>query len=159
MSVELEGAAALRRRLAAIGKVPPEIAAQWAVEASKAMKRRIPVRTGETAASVRPGSRRRKTGGVVGGVVGSRVVNFIDAGSVAHDIPRSRFTKTGRLRRGKAAGTGKVLKFDVGGQTIFRKRVHKRAIAARPLKVKSILEGLDKVHPLREIVKRWDRAA
>lgn len=126
----------------------------WEQETSRIARGYIPVRTGETRGSVRGSS-----SGLNGKVVGKYTVNFIDAGSKAHEEPKSRFTKTGRLRRGKAAGTGKVLKFNDGGQTLFRRKVNKRAIAPRPFKRRSGEEGLAKVDFLAELVRLWNQAA
>jgi hypothetical protein len=69
-------------------------------------------------------------------------LDFIDAGSLAHDI----------------IAKDKVLKFDRGGQTFFRKKVHKRSIAARPFKHQSAEEGLEKIDVARELIDRWNRA-
>jgi hypothetical protein len=150
----LQGADGLRRRLRAIKAVATNLEREWAGEATRIARASVPVKTGQTRASIRatnPSAGRIK-------VVGKYTVNFIDAGAKEHDEPRSRYTKTGRLRRGKAAGTGKVLKFQVGGQTYFRRKVHKRSQPAHPFKARSAQDALRKVDPTGEIVKRWNQA-
>jgi hypothetical protein len=153
--MSLQGAPELLRRIRAIKTIFRTAGAAWQDETSRYARAHIPVRTGATRASVRGGT----LTGTRAKVVGKYTVNFIDAGSKAHDEPRSRFTKTGRLRRGKAAGTGKVLKFQRGGQTMFRRKVSKRAIAARPFKKESGREGLRKVALLDRLIKLWNEAA
>jgi hypothetical protein len=113
------------------------------------MRGYIQMRTGKTSRSLRPSSR---------GIIGSPVVNFLDAGTKAHEEPRSRFTKTGRLRRGKAAGTGKTLKFTRGGQTLFRRRIQHPQTRGQHFKRPAMERGLDK-SGLGLIVKQWNDAA
>ena len=143
----LQGADGLRRRLRAIKAVATNLEREWAGEATRIARASVPVKTGQTRASIRatnPSAGRIK-------VVGKYTVNFIDAGAKEHDEPRSR-------RRGKAARTGKVLKFQVGGQTYFRRKVHKRSQPAHPFKARSAQDALRKVDPTGEIVKRWNQA-
>jgi hypothetical protein len=145
----LIGADALHRRLKALQAVPKRLQQGWAVRTVPIMRSYIQVRTGRTRASLRPSGR---------GILGSPVVNFLDAGTVAHDEPRSRFTKTGRLRRGKAAGTGKVLKFNVGGRTLFRRKIHHPQTRGQHFKRPAAKRGLDE-SGLGIIVKQWNDAA
>jgi hypothetical protein len=152
--VSLKGAPELHRRIKAIVTVPNWVGRQWAEQTTRVAKPMIPVKTGATRASVRPQFKGKQAR-----VVGKYTVNFIDAGAKAHDEPRSRFTKTGRLRRGKAAGSGKTLKFNSGGMTLFRRKIHKPQQTAHPFKKRAAAEGLRKVSPLREIIARWNRAA
>ena len=133
--MSLIGADDLRRRLAAIQTAPEQIQRKWAAATAPILRGRIPVRRGVTRASVQVG--RDST------VIGNAAVNFIDAGVRAHDIT---------AKRG-------VLKFHVGGQTVFRKKVHKPRIAARPIKADAARQGLEKLHPADEIIRLWNQAA
>jgi hypothetical protein len=116
----------------------------------------IPSRTGATRASIRPGGIRR--GRAV--VVGKYTVNFIDAGSKAHVEPRqfSKFTPTGRISKRKR-GSGKTLKFQVGGQTLFRRKVNKPAIAAHPFKKEAGRKGIEAANWSEFVTGIWNRAA
>jgi hypothetical protein len=150
--VKLRGADGLRKRLRAISGMFRTLAPRWQHAAVEAARPRVPVRTGETRRSLRPG----KISGSRATIVGKYTVNFIDAGSKAHDEPRSRLTATGRVSRRK--GSGKVLKFERGGQAMFRRKVHKPRIAARPFKREAAEEGLKKSGPLQEVIRLWNRA-
>jgi hypothetical protein len=136
----LKGAPELRRRLKAIRQVFKPAGRQWADATVIEAKRRIAVNTGKTRASIRRknSSQRKAT------VVGNYPVNFIDAGVKAHDIkPRNVST----------------LKFDIGGQTIFTKKVHKRATPARPFKKEAAQAGLRKVDIIGDLIELWNKAA
>jgi len=141
---QLKGADELRARLKAIQGVFRQTAPRWQRATVAEARRRVPVATGATRASLRAGP----ATSMKASVVGKYTVNFIDAGSVAHNEPRSR------RRKGR-----KVLKFNVGGQTIFRRKVHKRAIAARPFKEASAEAGMRKVDLLRVLIDLWNKAA
>lgn len=151
----LRGAADLQKRLRAIGKVTRDSGREWQTATVRYAREHVPVRTGATRTSIRPG---RNAKGYAA-VIGKYTVNFIDAGSKAHEEPRSRFTKTGRLRRGKAAGTGKVLRFRGYGHTVFARKVHKRAIAPRPFKKAAARYGLQQAPMTAAIVMAWNKAA
>jgi hypothetical protein len=160
--VTLIGADALRRRLKAIGLVAEtnrsgqsSLAYRWQQGTVRAARPMIPVRTGQTRASIRPGGTRKGKATVVG----KYTVNFIDAGSKAHIEPRQAgLTPTGRISRRKR-GSGKTLKFQVGGQTIFRKKVNKPRIAAHPFKKAAARKGLESVNWATMIYGLWNRAA
>lgn len=158
--MSLIGADALRRRLKALATVPAahgqsSLAVRWQQGTVRAAKPMIPVRTGTTRASIRPGATRRGKATVVG----KYTVNFIDAGSKAHVEPRQAgLTPTGRVSRRKR-GSGKVLKFQVGGQTVFRKKVNKPRIAPHPFKKAAARKGLESVNWLTMIYGLWNRAA
>jgi hypothetical protein len=140
--VALKGSRELRRRLKAIKTVFKPVGKEWTDKTAAAAKRRLgsSVDTGKTRASVR----RRNASMKKATVVGNYPVNFIDAGTKAHDIvPRNKTT----------------LKFDVGGRTVFAKKVHKRAYPARPFKKASGEEGLREVDILRDLIELWNRAA
>lgn len=129
----LIGADALRARLNALARVPELLEEEWAQATVPIMRGYIPRRTGATAASL------RATGQ---GILGSPVVNFLDAGTRAHD----------------EVAHGQTLKFAKGGTTFFRKRVHKPQTRGQNFKDKAGREGLDQVgNDL--IVKTWNGAA
>lgn len=155
MGATLHGKEGLARRLAAIATVGDAIPRRWQEATVRAARQMVPVGpTGETRRSLRPG---RATGKNVT-VVGKYTVNFIDAGSKAHVEPRQRgLTKTGRVSRRKL-GSGKVLKFEVGGLPVFRKKVNKPAIAARPFKKESGRRGLEAIHMDEITIGLWNKA-
>ena len=138
----LRGSRELRRRLKAIKTVFKPAGRDWTEATVAAAKRRLSssVDTGKTRSSVR----RRNASQVKATVVGNYPVNFIDAGTKAHDIVPKNVT---------------ALKFNVGGQTVFAKKVHKRAQQARPFKKASGEEGLREVDLLRDLIELWNRAA
>jgi hypothetical protein len=158
--VKLIGADELRRRFKALATVPSttnrsSLPARWQTATVRAARPMIPVRTGQTRASIRPGGTRKGNATVVG----KYTVNFIDAGSKAHTEPRQAgLTKTGRVSRRKL-GSGKVLKFSEGGQTLFRKRVNKPKIAAHPFKKAAARKGLEHLNWATFIYGLWNRAA
>lgn len=136
----LQGSRELRARLKAIRQVFKPVGKDWADATVAAAKRRVPVATGKTRQSIRRrnASQRKAT------VVGNYPINFIDAGTKAHDITPKNVS---------------VMKFEAGGQTVFAKKVHKRAHPARPFKKESANEGLRKVDILRDLIDLWNRAA
>ena len=142
MAGRLRGTPELRRRLKAIKTVFKPVGREWADKTAAEAKSRLAssVRTGKTRASVRRrfGSQKRAS------VVGNYPVNFIDAGVKAHDIKAKK---------------GTYLKFEAGGRTVFAKKVHKRAIAARPFKKASAEAGLRQVNILKDLIELWNRAA
>lgn len=129
----LIGADALRARLNALARVPSRLEEEWARETVPIMRGYIRRRTGATAASL------HATGQ---GIVGSPVVNFLDAGTRAHE----------------EVAHGKALKFAKGGTTLFRKRVHKPQTRGQEFKAKAAREGLSEVGS-DLIVKTWNDAA
>lgn len=77
-------------------------------------------------------------------VGGHYTAYFIDAGTRAHDI---------------TAKPGKRLAFQSGGQTIFARKVHKRATGARPFRQKAAEEALRKNPMVETLIKQWNDAA
>jgi hypothetical protein len=161
VSATLLGGAELHKRLKALASVPAAsgnagFGRLWQNATVRAARPMIPVRTGATRASIRPGLNRKGTVTVVG----KYTVNFIDAGSKAHVEPRqfSKFTPTGRISKRKR-GSGKVLKFQVGGQTMFRRKVNKPKIAAHPFKKAAGRKGLDAANWSEFIIGLWNKAA
>lgn len=136
----LRGSRELRARLKAIKTVFKPAGKDWADATVIEARRRIASTTGKTRASIR----RRNASQKKATVVGNYPVNFIDAGTKPHDItPRK----------------AKVLAFQDGGQTVFARKVHKRAQAARPFKKASAEAGLRKVELIRDLIELWNRAA
>jgi hypothetical protein len=140
--VALRGSPELRRRLKAIKTVFKPAGKDWGTATVAAAKRRLAtsVDTGKTRASVRI----RNASQVKATVVGNYPVNFIDAGTKAHDITPKNVS---------------VLKFDVGGTTVFARKVHKRAQPARPFKKESGQEGLRELDLLGDLIELWNQAA
>jgi hypothetical protein len=136
----LRGTPELRRRLKAIKTVFKPAGREWADRAAQIAKTKVPVATGATRASIRRrnASQRKAT------VVGKYTVNFIDAGSKAHDI---------------VAKDQRAMKFSAGGQTVFRRKVHKDRIAPRPFKRESAEQALREVDILADLIELWNRAA
>jgi len=160
VSATLIGGAELHKRLQALAAIPAGtgdagFVRLWQRATVRAAKPMIPRRTGETRDSVRPGSTRRGKATVVG----KYTVNFIDAGSKAHVEPRQAgLTKTGRVSKRKR-GSGKVLKFEMGGQTFFRRKVNKPRIVARPFKKEAGRKGIQAANWSEFIIGIWNRAA
>lgn len=136
----LKGSRELRRRLKAIRTVFKPAGREWADITAAEAKRRVPVDTGKTRASIR----RRNASQKKATVVGNYPINFIDAGVKAHDITPKNVS---------------VMKFQAGGQTVFAKKVHKRSIPARPFKKESAEIGLRKVDILGDLIELWNKAA
>ncbi len=147
----LIGAPALHRRLKALQDVPKRMQRHWAERATPLIRSDVPVRRGVSRASVRPTSR---------GVYGNLSVMFLDRGTKAHEEPWSGLTKTGRVSRSKRAQarTGKTLKFNVGGRTLFRKKVQKPQQRGRHF-IRPDTEKALKQSGLTDIVKEWNEAA
>ncbi len=138
--MSLQGASALRSRLKAIKTVFKPAGRQWADETARIAKTMVPVRTGKTRDSIR----RRNASQKKATVVGYYPVNFIDAGSKEHDIKPKKMS---------------VMKFTDGGGPVFARKVHKRAIAARPFKKEAARRGLEKVNILKDLIDLWNKAA
>lgn len=112
----------------------------WADTAAAEMKQRVPVATGRLQRSIR----RKNATAKKATVFAHYSANFVDAGSKAHDINARRAPN---------------LVFQVGGQTIFTKRVHKQRIAARRFK-RPAAEAALRRHPMSEqLINEWNRAA
>ena len=139
-SLTLRGDDELKRRLKAMRLAFKDVGRKWADATVPEAKRRVPVATGATRASIR----RRNASQKKATVVGNYPVNFIDAGTKAHDITPRRFS---------------AMRFEVDGQTVFARKVHKRAQKARPFKRAAAEAGLEKVDVLGAIIDGWNRAA
>lgn len=134
----LQGASQLRSRLNAIADAGSDVAEQWADESVRGIQGEIPKVTGKTAASVHAedvsndGAR----------VVGSPVVGYLSGGTAAHDeVPRN----------------AQALRFKIGAQTIFSKRVHHPATRGNP---RILQQAADALHGFADAVyRRWNGAA
>lgn len=137
---KLIGARELKARLKAMQKSFKPVAREWADETVTLIRPQIPVRTGKTRKSVRRGrvTAKRAT------VVGSYVINFLNAGTVAHD------------ERPKVA---KTLVFESGGRTIFAKKVHHPQTRGQHFKGKAARDALDKVDLGKTVTDAWNGAA
>lgn len=131
--MSLIGAGGLHARLSALARVPSLLEEEWAEATVPIMRGYIPRRTGATAASLRASDQ---------GITGSPVVNFLDAGTQAHD----------------EIAHGEALKFQTGGGTLFRKRVHKPQTRGQEFKDKAAREGLTDVGS-DLVVRTWNGAA
>lgn len=140
MASSLQGAPQLRARLKAIRQVGKPILRAWGDETVILARPHIPVRTGKTRASVRvTHSTLRKT--TVGG---DYPINFINAGTVAHDV---------------VAKNAKTLRFTVGGKPMFAKRVHIPAKGARPFKRSVGLDAIYRMKMVDRLITLWNSAS
>lgn len=140
----LKGSPQLRRRLKAIKTVFKPAGKDWAEATAVEARRRVQssgaVDTGKTLRSIR----KRNASMKKATVTGNFPVNFIDAGVKAHDITPKKMS---------------ILKFEAGSSTVFARKVHKRAIPARPFKKESGAAGLKKVDILSDLIELWNQAA
>lgn len=140
MAASLKGSPELRRRLKAIKTVFKPAGRDWADATTAHAKRLVRVDTGKTRDSIR----RKNASQKKATVVGNYPVNFIDAGAKEHDIrPR----------------TARALKFNNGGMTYFRPKVHKQRQAAHPFKAEAAKRGLEEVDIIGDLIELWNRAA
>lgn len=136
----IKGAPQLRARLKAIQQTFKPYGKLWAETAAREASHRVPVRTGR----LRKSFRRRNATAKRATVVGHYSGNFVDAGSVAHDIKAKKAPR---------------LIFEAGGRTIFARKVHKQRIAAHRFKRPAAEAALNK-HPMSEtLIKLWNAAA
>ena len=136
---KLEGTRELRARLKAIRTVFKPVGREWADRVVVLAKPRVPYRTGKTRGSIRRANATLRKARVTG----FYPVNFIDAGTKAHDVkPKS----------------AKVLRFTVGGKPRFAKKVHIPAKAARPFKKDVAQEALRQTDMLGRLISLWNQA-
>jgi len=140
VAATLKGERQLRARLRALRKVFKPIGKAWAEDTATYSRAHIPVKTGATRKSVRirNASQKRAT------VVGRFPVNFIDAGTRAHDE---------RPKRRKA------MRYGTGDNVMFAKKVHHPATNARPFKKDAAQYGLRKNPMAVEVIRQWNDAA
>ena len=140
--MSLKGAPELKARMRAIGQTFKPYGRKWADTTADEMRRSNQWR--DNTGTLRQSFRRKSATAKKAVVGGHYTANFVDAGSVAHDI--------------FAAG-GSHLIFKAGGRTIFAKKVHKQRIAARRFKRPAALAALRR-HPLKqELIDQWNKAA
>lgn len=135
MTLKLTGGSALRARLENVAAVAPTLAGDWAGEAKERIQRTKPH-------SSRPASSRftTKVGKFRAGVYGAFWWIFVDRGTKAHDI---------RPRRRQA------LRFEVGSQTIFAKKVHRKRMARRPF-ISAAAQGALREIGADNILRAWN---
>lgn len=135
----VRGADELRHRLAAIATTGEGVAESWADEAVRLTRSRIRRVTGATAASVRTGevSTTKAT------MIGSHVVDFLADGTRQH----------------VEVAHGQAMKFEIGGRTIFSKRVLHPATRGDPRIKEAPREALDDSGFNDEVISRWNGAA
>lgn len=134
----LQGAGEVRAALRAMKLSFKDAGREWADQTAVIARTMVPSQTGATRASIR----RRNATQRMATVVGKYTVNFIDAGAKEHDITARKM---------------QALRFDAGGTTFFRRKVHKRAQAARPFKQRAGEEGLRRVDVLGRALAAWNR--
>jgi hypothetical protein len=137
--VALKGDTQLRARLKAIKQTFKPVGKQWGEDTAKYSRAHVPVKSGATQRSirVRNASQKRAT------VVGKYTVNFIDAGTAAHD-------ERPKKRKAMRYGTGEIR---------FAKRIHHPRVGARPFKKDAAQYGLRKNPMAVELLKLWNNAA
>jgi len=136
--VSLQGASEVRHRLHAIADIGRPISQRWADSAVRRIQSRIPVLTGQTRRSVH-GSVTRDGAHILG----SPVVNFLSSGTKAHDeFPHK-----------------KAIRFQVGGQAVFSKKVHKPATLGKHFEGPAARDAARDTHMADELVKAWNGAS
>lgn len=134
----LQGADQLRARLRAIGTMGADLAQDWADAQVQQVRSEIPVVSGETARSVHA----EEVSNDGARVVGSPVVTYLAKGTAAHtEEPRDR----------------QAMRFAVGGQTIFSKRVNHPATAGNPRILGRLVDSLGNL--AERLYATWNRAA
>ena len=128
----------LHERLDAVAHSGEGLARDWADDAAERMRRRVPVVTGKTRASIRTSS-----SDDAGAVLGDQALFFIDAGTRAHAV-----TPKG----------ADVLRFDSKNRPLFRPRAQLPAVAARPFRAEAAKEAADEKVTTDVFVDAWNRA-
>lgn len=130
----LVGGSALRARLAALATVPPAFAGEWAEETKDRIQATKP-------SSTRPASSKFSTKVTErrAGVYGAFWWIFVDRGTKAHDI---------------VARKAKALRFQMGGQTIFARKVRVPRMRRRPFITRAAQDSLRGGTDL--IIKTWN---
>lgn len=151
--MSLQGAPQLRSRLSAIQKMPKSYGKGWAERCVKEAQRRVPVRTGTLQRSIRVGT----VSGTSARVVANYTAFFIDHGTKAHDeVPK----KSRRATKKRAARTAKrALVFEVGGRTVFARKVHKVAHPGNQFRSQAAHAALAGNPLAKALTILWDKAA
>lgn len=139
-SGSISGLPQLRARLRAVRVAWKPVGRDWATDTVERMQRDIPVRTGKTRKSLRVGSVTQKRATVKG----SFVINFLSAGTQAHDeVPKKKT----------------ILAWGGKPPTIFARKVHKPQTRGTHFKSKAAEEAFEKADILGEVVRLWNDAA
>jgi len=137
--VSLKGSPQLRARLKAIRQTFKPVGRDWADDMVTIAKPMIQTKTGASRASLR----RRNATQRKATVVGSYILYFLDHGTKAHDeVPRK----------------ARVLRFQSGGNTIFARKVHKRARSGSGFRQRAALEALRRNPMAAQLIKQWNSA-
>jgi hypothetical protein len=143
----LKGAAEARARARSIKGIFKYVAQDWVDAASPAARTIYPRRTGALAASVRKKNVSQKKASIQGNYYGA----ILSTGAKAHTIEAGKTaTKT---RKG-----AKVLKFNKGGQTFFRRKVHHRGLPKRGYRQQVEQTAIKRVPLAKRLFDLWNRA-
>jgi len=146
--VSLKGGPEARARARAIKGIFKHVAQDWVDAATPAARTIYPRRTGALAASIRKMNVSQKKASIKGNYYGA----ILSAGAKAHTIEAGKTaTKT---RKG-----AKVLKFNQGGQTFFRKKVHHRGLPSRDYRRRTQKTALERVPFAKRLYDLWNKAA
>jgi hypothetical protein len=136
----LKGKQQLQRRLGAMQKLPKAVGVKWADKDVRLNASRVPVRTGRLR-----GSFRVKTVTARKAIVsGHFTAYFVDAGPKPHVIKAKR---------------AKLLRFEVGGRTVFARSVHHRGYRARPFRRRAAQQALREARMAQSVIDLWNGAA
>lgn len=136
----LKGASELRARLKALKLAFKPVGRDWADTTAQVMRSIAPAATGKGRQTIKRknATQRRAT------VAAIYYMGIVDKGSKAHTITARR---------------GKTLAFQVGGRTVFAKKVHQRGLRGRQFAIRAAREGLRR-HPMAaSLIAEWNRAA
>jgi hypothetical protein len=136
----LKGSPQLRARLKAIKQTFKPYGRDWADDVVRVGKPMIQTKTGASRASLR----RRNATQRKATVVGSYVLYFLDHGTKAHD------------EKPKHA---RALRFQRGQNTIFARKVHKRATSGSHFRERAAREALRRNPMAQELIRQWNEAA
>ena len=137
---QLQGAAELKKRLAAMRTAWKPIGRQWGKLDVHEMRAHVPVKTGRLRKSFRVTS---STGKRVR-VGGHFTAYFVDAGPKPHTI---------------TAKHGGSLIFKGRHGTVFARQVHSRGYRARPFRQRAAEAALDKTNMAQVVIDLWNKAA
>jgi hypothetical protein len=138
--MRLRGAPELRARLQALKVAFKPIGRKWAETTVTVMRPQVPVKTGKGRSTVRVknASMTRAT------VSAIYYMGILDKGAKAHTFGPRR---------------AKMLRFEVGGRTVFAKRVTQRARAGMGFAGRAGREALRRNPMAATLIGQWNRAA
>ena len=138
--MSVKGTPQLRARMRAIKQTFKPVGKAWATDTVHGAQARVAVRTGATRRSIRIKNASMKRASVQAWW-GAR---FIEGGTKAHDEkPRK----------------ARVLRFQSGGNTIFARKVHKRATRGSGFRNRAAREALRRNPMAVELIRQWNSAA